>query len=131
MGIAIMAAALTFLFGAPASDDKAAKPAFVVHSGYFESNKSGLKGESSFLAFTNNKAYDNIFRSVFIPGKKPNLLPKGVFDKNLVVAVVKRGTSIYEYKVEKVEEKKGVLTITYKATGKDGGGSATFASPER
>jgi hypothetical protein len=105
------------------------KLAYEVHSGYFESNKSGLKGENSYLAFTDAKAFDMVFGIGVVMGQKPKLLPKDAFDSYQVFAVIKRGKSIWEYKVEKVTEDAGTVYVQYTATAKDGGGSATFASP--
>jgi hypothetical protein len=100
----------------------------VLGPGYFESNKSGLKGESSHLIFTDKKSFDGVFGTRFVPGGKGKFLPKDAFDKNMVIAAIKRGASIYTWKVDKVTDKDGVLELHYTATGKDGGG-ARFASP--
>jgi hypothetical protein len=97
--------------------------------GYFESNKSGLTGDSSHLVFTDKKSFDGVFRTLFVPGGKAKLLPKDAFDTKIVIATIKRGTSVYTYKVEKLTADDGVLKLSYTATGKDGGGSARFASP--
>jgi hypothetical protein len=122
-------ASLASLVPAGAADEaKGAKVEYQVHNGYFEKNNSGLKGEASYLAFTDQKAYDQVFGAGVVMGKKQNFLPKGAFDSKMVVAVIKRGNKIWEYKVEKVTAEGGVLYVQYTATSKDGG-SATFASP--
>jgi hypothetical protein len=116
---------------APADDKdepKGDKVEFTVHDGYFESNKSGLKGDASFLAFTNDESFNKIFGVAVVMGKKKNFLPKDAFDKKLVVATIKRGDKIWEYKIDKVTGDGKTLYVAYSATGKDGGG-ATFASP--
>jgi hypothetical protein len=102
---------------------------FAVHSGYFESNKSGLKGEASYLAFTDPKAFEKVFGIGVVMGKKPKLLPADAFDSHFVVAVIKRGKAVWEYEVAKVTEDQGKVYVAYTATSKEGGGSATFASP--
>jgi hypothetical protein len=102
---------------------------FEVHSGYFESNQSGLKGEASYLAFTDPKAFEKVFGIAVVMGQKPKLLPKNAFESHLVAAVIKRGKAVWEYRVEKVTEDSGTLYVQYLATAKEGGGSATFASP--
>jgi hypothetical protein len=99
-----------------------------VYGPYFEKNSSGLKGESSYLVVSDQKAFDAIFGSGFTSAKKPLLIPKDTFDANLVVAVIKRGSSITTYEIEKTELKDGTLTLTYKTKTKDGG-SAKFSSP--
>jgi hypothetical protein len=116
---------------APAADEAKAKGdpvEYQVYNGYFESNKSGLKGDASFLAFTDAKAFDRVFGKAVVMGKKPTFLPKDAFASKLVVAAIKRGGDIWQYKVEKVTADDGTLVVRYEATAKDGGG-ATFASP--
>jgi hypothetical protein len=112
-----------------ADEAKGNKVEFQTHNGYFESNKSGLKGEASYLAFTDEKKFDEVFGKAVVMGGKPNFLPKDAFDKKLVVATIKRGDAVYEYKVEKVTADEGTLYVQYDATAKKGGGTATFATP--
>ena len=119
------------LVGVSRADDatKEKPVTFEQHSGYFESNKSGLKGPASYLAFTDAAAFNKVFGVGFTMGKKPNVLPKGAFDKRLAVAVIKRGDAIWQYKVNKVTAKDGTLTVAYEATSRGAGGTARFASP--
>jgi hypothetical protein len=132
----LLALAVTFLlplaaFSAPADDKdepKGDKVEFTVHDGYFESNKSGLKGDSSFLAFTDDDAFKKIFGVAVVMGAKKNFLPKDAFEKKFVVSTIKRGDKIWEYKVDKVTGDGKTLYVAYTAASKDGGG-ATFASP--
>jgi len=70
-----------------------------------------------------------LFGVAFTMGRRPNVLPKDAFKTRMAVALIKRGDSIWTYKVEKVTAKEGTLTVTYAATSKDGGGTARFASP--
>jgi hypothetical protein len=111
---------------AGAADDKIEAK---VYGPYFEKNTSKLKGDASYLVVSDQKAFDAVFGSGFTTAKKPVLIPKDTFEKNLVVAVIKRGDSVTTYTVEKTELKDGTLTLTYKATAKGGGGTAKFASP--
>jgi hypothetical protein len=99
------------------------------HTGYFESNKSGLKGPSSYLVFTDQDSFSRIFRAAFTMGKRPNVLPKGAFKTRMVAVVVKRGDSVWDYKVDRVTARGGVLTVTYSAMPKGGSGTARFATP--
>jgi hypothetical protein len=106
------------------------KVAFAVHSGYFEKNNAGLKGESSHLALAGKKEFDKVFGVAFVVGAKQNFLPPGAFDTKLVAAVIKRGPDLWTYTVEKVAEDKGTLYVQYKATKRRGGkGTARYASP--
>src|SRR5262249_18033061 len=96
---------------------------------YFEKNTSGLKGDSAYVLVTEQKTLDSYFGAPFTSKQKPVLIPKDTFDKNLVIAVIKRGKAVTTYEVEKAELKDGTLTLSYKATEKGGGGNAKFASP--
>ncbi len=116
--------------GGAADEEKprAKKVEFEVYDGYFESNKSGLKGPQSFLVFTDAKAFNKTFGKAVVMGKKRKFLPEDAFDSKIVAATIKRGNKIWTYKVEKVTAGRGKLFIHYKATAKDGG-TARFASP--
>jgi hypothetical protein len=100
-----------------------------IHTGYFESNKSGLTGDSSYLAFAGQKVFDAVFGVGRVQGAKQRFLPDDAFDKKVVVAVIKRGKGIYDYKVEKVTNDDGVLTIQFTAEPQQSSGTATFATP--
>jgi len=108
---------------------KGDKLEFKVQSGYFEKNNSGLKGDESLLAFTDQKSFDQVFGVGFTMGKKPDVLPKDAFDSKLVVAVIRRGDAPSTYKVDKVTADGDTLYLQYDATSKKGDGSAKFASP--
>jgi hypothetical protein len=108
---------------------KGKKVEYEVHTGYFESNKSGLKGDVSYLVFTDEKAFRMTFGKAVVMGKKDNFLPKDAFDKKMVVAVIKRGTAVWTYKVEKVTADDDTLYVQYEATSKDRSDTAKFASP--
>jgi hypothetical protein len=131
-GLAALAA--TGLSRVSLADDKDGEKekdvAYKVYDGYFESNKSGLKGKESFQVFRNKGGFDKVFRAVppLLKGKKKALLPDNVFEKHVVVAVVKRGNQLWTYKVTGVSSCKGKVNIRYMAEAKDGGG-ARFASP--
>jgi hypothetical protein len=101
---------------------------YTVHSGYFEKNNSGLKGEASYLAITARETFDKVFGVAFTMGKKPNVLPANGFDTRIVVAAIKRGGQAWEYKLEGVTAEDATLTVRHGATSKDGSG-AQFASP--
>jgi hypothetical protein len=118
------------LLSAAADQDKpnAKKVDFEVYNSYSESNKSGLKGAQSFLAFTKAKAFNKTFGKAVVMGKKRKFLADDAFDSKIVVATIKRGGDIWTYQVDKVTAADGKLIVHYKATGKDGG-TARYASP--
>jgi hypothetical protein len=115
---------------APAPDEDTAKGKEVkyeVHNGHFQKNDAGLKGDASYLVFTDREAFDKVFGAAATM-RKQNFVPKDAFDNQMVVAVIKRGNAVTEYKVEKVTADEGTLYVQY--TAKMGTpGSATFASP--
>src|SRR5687767_4556856 len=96
----LMLAVGTMWIGLGRGDDTKAKDVkFDQATGYFESNKSGLEGAASYLAFSNEEAFAKVLRPTPpLMGKKPKLLPKDVFDNHLVVAVIKRGDTTWQYK---------------------------------
>ena len=51
-------------------------------------------------------------------GSKPHLLPKDAFKSNIVLAVVKREKTVWEFKVEEVTEAKGIVELRYTTTKK-------------
>ncbi|HLN33531.1 MAG TPA: hypothetical protein VK395_37735 [Gemmataceae bacterium] len=107
---------------------KGSKVAYQVYKSYFESNKSGLEGDRSFLAFTDQKAFDKVFGKAVVMGKKPKFLPKDAFDTKLVIAAIRRGHKVWEYGVDKVTADGKTLYVQYEAhSGAED--SATFASP--
>jgi hypothetical protein len=59
---------------------------------------------------------------------KSHRLPADAFKSNVVLAVIKRGNAVWEYKVDGVSMKDGVVEIRYNATSTPSD-SATFASP--
>jgi hypothetical protein len=106
---------------------KGKKVKYERYNGYFEKNSSGLTGGSSYLVFTNRDAFDKVFGVARVIGKQ-KFLPKDAFEKQAVVAVIKRGKAITNYKVDGVTADKGTLTVRYGAKMEEPG-TATFATP--
>jgi hypothetical protein len=121
------------LAGAVHADDKiearGSKVEFDVHSGHFEKNNSGLKGDVSFLAFTDRAAFDKVFGIGAVMDKKQNFVPKDAFAKKMVVAVIHRGKAVWTYKVDKVTADGDELYVQYEATPEKESDTAKFASP--
>jgi hypothetical protein len=117
---------------AAAADDKAEAKGkemkFEIHDGHFEKNNSGLKGDSSYLAFTDWKSFDKVFGSAATT-KKQNFVTKDLFDSRMVVAAIKRGDAPWEYKAVKVTTDGGTVYVQYDARKKESAGTARFASP--
>lgn len=96
------------------------------YQSYFEKNNSGLKGTVSYLAITNQREFDKIFGAAAVAGSE--FLPEGAFKTSLVVATIKRGHSIREYKVKQVTADKGKLFVWYDTEDRPQG-DADFSSP--
>jgi len=79
---------------------------------YFERNDSNLKGNASYLIFTNLEKFEQIFGYATSMGNN-HFLPDNVYDSKLVVAMIKRGNSIYIYDLKKVTVKKKELYVWY------------------
>ena len=110
-------------------ETKGKNVAFELYDHYFQKNNAGLKGEASHLVLTSPKSFDKVFGVGFTMGPKPHLLPKNAFSARVVLAVIKRGTSLYAFKVQKVTDDNGTLTVRYEAAPQPGGGTARYASP--
>jgi hypothetical protein len=116
---------------APAPDTDTAKGKKVeydVHNGHFVRNDARLKGDASYLVFTNRDGFDKVFGTGAVM-RKQNFVPRDAFEKKMVVAVIKQGKAITEYKVDGVTADEGTLYVRYTAKAKGNGGSADFASP--
>ena len=95
-------------------------------SSYFEKNNSGLKGEKSYLVFTDQRQFDRVFGPAAKMGGN-DFLPGDAFNTKIVVAAIKRG-SMRRYSDIKVTEENGVLLVSYTATDEKPG-SASFRVP--
>ncbi len=105
---------------APAPDADAKKVEYTLHANYFEARESGLRGSASYLVFSEREAFDRIFGVGFVRGKPTQVLPRDVFETRFVAAVIKRGDTLWEYKVEKVTAEGDTLTVRYQATERSG-----------
>ncbi len=114
--------------GHSAQGAERAKLAFDTYGGYFVSNKFEPEAAESFLVISDQMRFDEVFGVAFVMGDKSHRLPKDALKSNIVVAAIKRGKAIWEYKVEGVTEAKGVVELRYTATSKKSD-SATFACP--
>ncbi len=105
-----------------------AKVAYDTYSGYFVSNKFEPNAAESFVVLRDQAEFDKVFGVAFVMRDTSHRLPKDAFQSLLVVAAIKRGNALVEYKVEGVTETKGVLEVRYTTTAKQSP-TATFACP--
>jgi hypothetical protein len=125
--IAVLLPAICCL-GQPSSAAEPAKLAFDTYSGYFVSNKFEPDAGESFVVITDQEQFDKVFGVAFVMGDKSHRLPKDAFKSVMVVAAIKRGSAVVEYKVASVTEAKGVVELRY-ATTSTKSDTATFACP--
>jgi hypothetical protein len=102
--------------------------AFDTYSGYFVSNKFEPNAAESFVVLNDQEEFDKVFGAAMVMDDKSHWLPKNAFKSQIVIAVIKRGSSVVEYKVEGVTVKGGVVELGYSTTSKKSD-TATFASP--
>ena len=114
--------------GASALAAEGTKLAFDTYSGYFVSNKFEPDAAQSFLVIHDQKQFDMVFGVAMVMDDKSHRLPKNAFKSNLVLAAVKRGNALWEFKTESVTLNHGVVTLRYTATSTKSE-SATFACP--
>lgn len=82
---------------------------------YFVENDDNMKGNVSFLVFTNREKFDRVFHPAAHMGDN-HFLPDNVFDSKLVIATTARGNFLRKYELTKVTAKKGELYVWYNST---------------
>ena len=112
--------------GAAADDDP--ELPFDTYSGYFVRNDFQPKTAESFAVLTSQEDFDKVFGVASVMGDKSHRLSQGAFASCIVLAAVKRGNAVWEFKVERVGEAKGVVQLRYTAKSTKNE-SATFACP--
>jgi hypothetical protein len=125
IGILLLA---TFLMVRSASSIEPVKLAFDTYSGYFVSNKFEPKSAESFVVITTQKQFDRVFGAAFVMQDTSHRLPKEAFKSLIVVAAIKRGNTLVEYKVSNALEINGAVQLRY-ATLEKKSDTAKFASP--
>ena len=108
--IAILLSAV-FCPGQQASAAEPAKLAFDTYSGYFVSNKFERDAAESFVVIHDQGQFDKVFGVGFVMRDVHHRLPKDAFQSLMVIAAVKRGQALVEYKVEGVTETAGVVEL--------------------
>lgn len=127
IGIALLLSVLCGQFGT-ATAAKPGQLAFDTYSGYFVSNQFEPNAPASFLVITNQKQFDKVFGVAMVMGDKSHRLPENVFKSNLVLAAIRRGNTVWTFKVESVKIDDGVVELHYSAVSQKSD-TATFACP--
>ncbi len=124
--IQLIACLLASLIAAAADADKGEK--FDSHDGYFVSNKFEPEKPSSFVVIQDKETFDKVFGSAFVMKDKHHRLPDGAFETKTVIAAIKRGHAVCEFKVQNVTVNNGTVTLSYNVTTTPHP-SASFACP--
>ena len=101
---------------------------FDTYSGYFVSNQFEPDASASFVVAADRKQFDKVFGVASVMADKSHRLPEDAFQSRLVAAAIKRGSSTWTYKMERVSQQDGLVELCYTAT-ESKSGSATFACP--
>jgi hypothetical protein len=148
--LAVVFLPLAAAFSLAVDQAKGKKVEFEVHRGYLErvsyyqafrlADKTKL-GLQCFVAFADQDSFDKAFGksegklnlSEFLPNgearkSKPKYLPRDVFDKKIVVAMIHTDPNIYQYKVTKVTADGETLYVQY-VTNQVAGPNNTYACP--
>ncbi len=112
----------------PAPAAEKPKLPFDTYSGYFVSNTFEPDAAQSFVVILDQKQFNKVFGVAVVMNDKSHRLPKKAFQSQIVLAVVKRGSAHWQYKVEGVSVNQGVVELRYTTTSK-ASKSATFACP--
>ena len=104
------------------------KLAFDTYPGYFVSNKFEPKAPDSFVVITGPKHFEKVFGVAMVLRDKSHRLPNDAFKSLMVIAAIKRGNAVVEYKVQGVTETDGVVELRYTAASTKSD-TATFACP--
>ena len=80
------------------------------------------------MVIGDQRQFDKVFGVAMVMGDKSHRLPKEIFSGHLVLAAIKRGKAVWEFKVTDVTADGGVVELRYTARSKPSA-SATFASP--
>ena len=90
---------------------------------YFVKNNVKLPDNPAFLVLQDKKTYDQIFGIGFVMGPKPKLVDEKLFEGNYIVTVIKSGSTLWKYEVDKVRVDKKQLIVHYTAKGKESAGA--------
>jgi len=109
----------------------AAEPAelkYDTYSGYFVLNKFEPNAAESFVVASSQEQFDNVFGAAFVMHDKSHRLAKGAFESSIVVAAIKRGNALWDFKVDSVVVADGVVQLKYTAKSQPNQ-TASFAVP--
>jgi hypothetical protein len=99
-----------------------------VYGGYFVSNRFEPDAPASFVVLRDQQEFDRIFGIAMVMSDRSHRLPAGIFATHRVVAAIRRGPAVVEYRVQSVAVEDDALVVRY-ATVSTPSESATFACP--
>ena len=108
--------------------EKNQKLKFEIYSGYFVSNKFEPQETRSFVVANNRKQFDQVFGVAFVLRDKSHRLEEDELKSKTVIAAIRRGKSLCDFKINSVINKDGVLEMHYAAKMQKES-TASFACP--
>ncbi len=109
---------------------KAARLPFDTYSGYYVANTFEPDLAESFLVIFDQKRFDEVFGVAFVMGDTSHRLAENAFDSLIVLAAIKRGKRLWDFKAESVTLNEGNVELRYTAKQvKTDSESTTFACP--
>jgi hypothetical protein len=99
------------MFLALAAD--AADLPFDTYTGNFVSNQLEPNAANSFVVMTDRVQFDKVFGVAMVMWDNSRHLPKDAFKSNMFVVAIKRGSTVWQYKVEDATVDGGVMQVRY------------------
>jgi hypothetical protein len=91
---------------------------FDAYSGYFVSNKFEPEAEASFVVATTEEQFNNVFGVAAVMRDRSHRLSKDAFKANIVLSAIKRGKALWEFRIDGITVKDGVVEFRYTTTEK-------------
>jgi len=102
----------------PAVATEPVKLEFEICAGYLVSFEVPLYTAETYHNLWTQDQFDHVFATDPALADTARRAPKGAFDSRIVLAVVKRGKTLLQFKVEGVSEMNGIVRLRYNTTAK-------------
>ena len=99
------------------------------HEGHFVNNTFRPNDPALFLLITEMADFEKVFGVGAVQGKRQNWVAANVFKTHTVAAIIRRGSSLWTFKVEKGELKDGTLALYIGSEQSPPSPNTQFASP--
>ena len=103
--------------------------AITQHDGHFVNNTFRTNDASLFLLITEMADFEKVFGVAAVQGKPRKWVNTRTFENSSVAAIIRRGNSIWTYKVQKGELQNGTLALHFSSEKTPPNPATEFASP--